>query len=331
VRPGSSADEVRAVQDLLHARGFHVPPTEHGVFGSHTDAIIRAFQAFRGIRVDGICGSETWAAIFDSGFVLGDRLLCSRSPMVRGDDVAELQDRLNALGFDAGKEDGIFGPHTERAVTEFQRNTAITSDGICGRETLETLRRLGTRAGGAVAAARERDALRDASGLTDRRVYITAGAGLELLAGHLARGLRDAGAHATLEASDDDDSRVAAAANAFAADLFLAVRPRVETIDEPDADATCRCYFYASRAFRAEAGYAVATALAEQLGTALGGAGVACGRAYTVLRETSMTAVVCEPVIEGDPVSLAALEARAEELAATAVRAIRSVLDRPGD
>ena len=36
--------------------------------------------------------------------------------MLRGDDVAELQRRLNALGFDAGREDGILGPETEAAL-----------------------------------------------------------------------------------------------------------------------------------------------------------------------------------------------------------------------
>ena len=36
--------------------------------------------------------------------------------MLRGDDVSELQRRLNALGFDAGREDGILGPETEAAL-----------------------------------------------------------------------------------------------------------------------------------------------------------------------------------------------------------------------
>ena len=39
-------------------------------------------------------------------------MLYHRIPMMRGDDVAELQARLNSLGFDTGKVDGIFGPDT---------------------------------------------------------------------------------------------------------------------------------------------------------------------------------------------------------------------------
>ena len=76
---------------------------------------MRAFQDARGLRVDGICGPQTWAAVVESGWRLGDRLLYRRRPMLRGDDVAELQRRLNGLGFDAGREDGIFGDDTDRA------------------------------------------------------------------------------------------------------------------------------------------------------------------------------------------------------------------------
>ena len=49
--------------------------------------------------------------------------------------------------------------------------------------------------------------------------------------------------------------------------------------------------------------------MATRVGLALGGTGAACGRAYTVLRETHMTAVVCEPAVEGDEVAIARLAA----------------------
>jgi hypothetical protein len=67
--------------------------------------------------------------------------------------------------------------------------------------------------------------------------------------------------------------------------------------------------------------------MAKHLGAELGRAGTTCGRAYTVLRETRMTAVVCEPVVEDDVDGLARLAQRADEIAGAAVRAIRSVLE----
>ena len=60
--------------------------------------------------------------------------------MLRGDDVSELQGRLNSLGFDAGNADGIFGPDTRRAVHEFQHNRGMAEDGIAGPVTVAELR-----------------------------------------------------------------------------------------------------------------------------------------------------------------------------------------------
>ena len=45
--------------------------------------------------------------------------------MQRGDDVADLQQRLSTLGFDTGRVDGIFGDRTSRALAEFQRNAGL--------------------------------------------------------------------------------------------------------------------------------------------------------------------------------------------------------------
>jgi N-acetylmuramoyl-L-alanine amidase len=76
----------------------------------------------------------------DAGFVLGDRQLYHRMPMLHGDDVAELQRNLNAIGFDAGDVDGIFGPDTLRALLDFQHNRRLAEDGIAGPIVLAELR-----------------------------------------------------------------------------------------------------------------------------------------------------------------------------------------------
>lgn len=52
-----------------------------------------------------------------------------------------LQDALNALGYDAGGLDGVFGPHTRRAVIAFQRDNGLDADGIVGCQTWTTLTR----------------------------------------------------------------------------------------------------------------------------------------------------------------------------------------------
>ena len=72
------------------------------------------------------------AALVEAGYRLGDRSLYLHSPMMRGDDVADLQLRLGGLGFDAGRIDGVFGPDSARALLDFQRNTGLATDGIAG-------------------------------------------------------------------------------------------------------------------------------------------------------------------------------------------------------
>ena len=92
--------------------------------------------------------------------------------MLRGDDVAELQRRLNALGFDAGREDGILGAETEpRAASSSSATPGSPTDGMCGPATIAALDRVGSLADGSVASVRERETLRrDPRRLEDRGV-----------------------------------------------------------------------------------------------------------------------------------------------------------------
>jgi N-acetylmuramoyl-L-alanine amidase len=50
----------------------------------------------------------------------------------RGKQVVDIQTRLAALGFFLGREgaDGFFGPHTEKAIREFQQRRLLVSDGV---------------------------------------------------------------------------------------------------------------------------------------------------------------------------------------------------------
>lgn len=59
-----------------------------------------------------------------------------------GEDVAELQRRLESLGYAVGPIDGIFGPKTKEAVMKFQRDHGLVVDGIVGEETYDMLEQL---------------------------------------------------------------------------------------------------------------------------------------------------------------------------------------------
>lgn len=57
----------------------------------------------------------------------------------RGDDVRQLQQNLNTLGYNAGKPDGIFGNGTKNEVIRFQKTYGLSADGIAGKNTLDAI------------------------------------------------------------------------------------------------------------------------------------------------------------------------------------------------
>ena len=58
----------------------------------------------------------------------------------KGGAVRELQHCLTMLGFETNP-DGVFGPQTESAVTDYQLSRGLAADGICGKMTWATIKR----------------------------------------------------------------------------------------------------------------------------------------------------------------------------------------------
>lgn len=169
-----------------------------GTYGSSTKSQVRAFQYSKGLNPTGFCDATTWNVLIESHWKLGDRLLYLRTPMLRGDDVSQMQGHLSWLGFDPGKIDGTFGPNTHHGLAEFQVNIGMTGDGICGPETIAELTRNYGRSSVTIYNVKEMihfDALSKKS--TDTTIAIASGLGLnvdaELIRSNLVRnGFRSA-------------------------------------------------------------------------------------------------------------------------------------------
>jgi len=310
LRRGDAGEAVRDLQGRLTAVGHEYSPDEPGVFGPGTEEAVKAFQQKRGLRTDAVCGAQTWAAVVEAGYRLGDRLLYNASPFLRGDDVADLQRRLGALGFDAGRVDGIFGEATQRALLDFRRYAGLTSDAVCGPATLAALERLGARVADPqpVARVRERENLRRSPRtLAGRRVVVGEPGGLDALAGAVARALADTGALA-IPLHHPDGSAQAQEANGVGADLYLGLGA---------VEAGCSTAYYAAHDFESSGGRRLAECIQEEVSAVLGADRCQpSGMAIPVLRETRMPAVVCEM---GPP---SALVTRGAELAYAFSRAL---------
>jgi N-acetylmuramoyl-L-alanine amidase len=160
--------------------GLVVEGTDAAVFDAATELAVRHFQQVRGLSVDGRVGEETYRALSEARWTLGDRLLrYDPERLMRGDDVTALQERLLELGYDAGRADGILGPETETGLRAFQRDYGLTSDGTCGPATLRALRQLGRKVtGGRPQLLRQSASLVDSGPhLIGRRIVVDPGHG----------------------------------------------------------------------------------------------------------------------------------------------------------
>jgi N-acetylmuramoyl-L-alanine amidase len=266
------------------------PVDADGAFGDRTRAAVEAFQHLRGLRVDGICGPQTWTTLVEASFHIGDRFLYRRTPMLRGDDVADLQLRLCTLGFDTGRVDGIFGDLTSRALAEFQRNAGLPVDGIAGGATLGELIRLESRhhEPELVSSVRARAQLRHAPPtLNGRHVAIGEVGGLGSVTAALRRRLILEGVQVT-ELHHPDDTTQAHQANELAADVFLGLRLN-------PTRAECHTSYWAGRHDESQGGRLLAELIQRSVPAALGirDAG-AHGMSLTILRETRMPSVLLE-------------------------------------
>jgi len=294
IRLGEIGDAVRDVQLRLVGLGeeINTAELEGGRFGPSTDRAVRRFQGARGLPEDGLVGPDTWEQLVEAGYVLGDRTLYLRVPPFRGDDVRALQRSLNALGFDAGREDGIHGEATDRAIHEFQRNVGRPPDGIVGPETLAAIERLRPQLEApSRAVVREEEAvLAMESTLAGSVVAIDPGSEDDRaweLAASLAKSLEARGARPLLlDARLPGPSERARHANEAEAAACVSLRF--------DPDAAGGCFYFGTERTHSPAGMRLAQLTSAELETLWGRRDVG-PRSVAILRETRMPSVQVEP------------------------------------
>jgi len=216
-------------------------------------------------------------------------VLSTTAPLLRGDDVAELQERLAALGFDPGRVDGIYGALTRSAVASFQRDAGLGADGVAGPATVVELRRLAVRHPRTtlVNEVKERSVLaRGPRGLETTTVAIGQSGGLDAVVAAAARELRARGA-AVRVLDAGDEAQLVVAANESGARTLVVIR-----ID-PGATAATAVYFASERS-ESPRGHRLADTLSVAAGRALGMPAATRAMTVPLVRETTMPASVLE-------------------------------------
>ena len=150
------------------------------LFDDDLRTALLTFQQSRGILADGVIREDTLRLIREASYTLGTRVLNYDpvAPMI-GDDVGKLQERLQGLGFFDTRVDGHFGAITEAAVRDYQLNSGLEPDGICGPKTFRALDYLGRSIkGGSQVKLKELEHVRAAGPkITGKKVFIDPGLG----------------------------------------------------------------------------------------------------------------------------------------------------------
>lgn len=302
--------------ELPELRGLVGPHVAADVFDDQLERAVRAFQQHRGLIVDGVVGVETFSAIDGARWALGDRILLhTPGHLLRGEDVVALQERLNTLGFGAGRVDGRFGPQTEHAVRAFQRAYGLPGDGSVGPETLrafEDLRR--SVSGGSATTLREREQVRRSGhNLSGRTVVLDPGHGGDNT-GATAHGLVESAVvmdlarriegrltaigvsvvYTRTEATCPTEDERAAIANAADADLVISLH--CDSHDAADASGVATFFFGRDRRTSWSAvGEHFADLLLRELVARTGLPNCRShGRSWTLLQQTRMPTVRVE-------------------------------------
>ncbi len=165
LRRGSSGPSVVVLQVALNRISQNYPaipkiPTADGIFGSRTEASVRAFQQIFGLTADGIVGPATWYRIVRL-YTAVTRLSELRSQGQQfyainwappttlqvgstGEKVRLLQYMLSVLSdyipaIPPVTVDGVYGQATRSAVLAFQRRYRLPETGTVGQTTWDTI------------------------------------------------------------------------------------------------------------------------------------------------------------------------------------------------
>ena len=134
-------EDIKAVQNKLNSLGYNVG-TADGYYGNGTRTAVIKFQTDKGLDTDGDVGPTTWSALFNTSISGGNnysRILKVTSPLMYGEDIRAVQNKLNSLGYNAGTADGYYGEGTRTAVINFQTARGLDIDGEVGTNTWNTL------------------------------------------------------------------------------------------------------------------------------------------------------------------------------------------------
>ena len=311
-------EDIKAVQNKLNSLGYNAG-TADGYYGNGTRTAVIKFQTDRGLDTDGDVGPTTWSALFNTSISGGNnysRILKVTSPLMYGEDVRAVQNKLNSLGYNAGTADGYYGEGTRTAVINFQTARGLDIDGEVGPNTWNTLFNTSSSGGNGVTSNIRKvfidpghggtDPGASGNGLYEKEVVLS-------ISKKVRNILISKGFEVELSRSTDQYvslSDRAAQANAWDADLFVSIHCNSAT--SSSANGT-ECYTYPTANTSTKSlSKNMASALASKLGLTNRGHKEAN---FAVLRLSNMPAILIETAFINNANDASKLKTRENDFA----------------
>ena len=151
LKKGSKGNEVKKLQKQLNKLGIVSSKLAvDGIFGDKTQQAIRALQKELGVAQTGIWDAATRAAASTNTELTAFKSNASETTIdisktlglgSRGSEVKKLQNMLNNFRKTGDKlvADGIFGPKTQEALKEFQKEVGVKQTGVFDKATRDAV------------------------------------------------------------------------------------------------------------------------------------------------------------------------------------------------
>ena len=131
-----SQEELLDLSNKIQAAGYRFP--ENSI---ECKSLIELFLSDYNLEKS-ISKDNLWLELLNHGYSLGDRILNSSNPVLKGSDIEELQELLSRLGFYSEPINSEYTKELMKSVEAFQENRGLTIDGVVGLNTVTEIKKL---------------------------------------------------------------------------------------------------------------------------------------------------------------------------------------------